>query len=290
MGNRARLALLGLAAATLAQGAEAAPLATMQYSIGAFTQSLRFMGDGSVLVACDGSVSVACDGSVVPVPVRGAQAAVAGDGSVRLLTPLVMLGDGSVRLGDGSVVPATDNGLLLPAVSFVPFPMISATVGVIDNGEATSFLITFGTVMNLAGPGYTYSLSGGGTLTDATGNGVAIGAGTAFGETAVLFGQVDGALAASTGSSASFPPPASGGIPPFVYPYTAADVSGAGSCASCDILSLSFAFTASGGGDQLDLFATFDVNPVEVPAPAPLGLLAAGLGMLGLVRLRGARG
>ncbi|WP_158639113.1 hypothetical protein [Elioraea rosea] len=290
MANGARLAFLGVAAAMLGQGAEAAPLATMQYSIGSLSQALQFMGDGSVLVACDGSVSVACDGSVVPVPVRGAQAAVAGDGSVRLLTPLVMLGDGSVRLVDTSVVPATENGLLLPAVSFIPFPMIAATVGVIDNGDPTSFLITFGTVMNLAGPGYSYSLSGGGTLTDMNGDRVGLGAGSAFGETAVLFGQVDGALVASTGTSASFPPPATGGIPPFVYPYTAADVSGAGTCASCDLLAMTFAFTASGGGDRLDLFATFDVNPVGVPAPAPLGLLAAGLAMLGLVRLRPARG
>lgn len=287
MGNPARAALLGATALLVAGGAQAAPLATMQYAIASFTQTLQFMGDGSVLVACDGSVSVACDGSVLPVPVSGARAAVLGDGSVRLVTPLVMLGDGSVRVGDGSVVPATDNGLLLPAVSFSPFPEIVASVGIVDNGAPTTFIVTFGTPMILDGPGYTYSLSGGGTLTDLTGNGVSLTQQPFQGGDGVFFGLVDNVLVAETGTSASFPPPATGGVPPFVYPYTASDAAGTGSCAACSLLVLSFAFAGSGDGDRADLQATFDVDAVSVPAPAPLGILAAGLIGLALARRRG---
>jgi hypothetical protein len=284
MGNLARAALMGATGLLAVEGAQAAPLATMQYAIGSFRQTLQFMGDGSVLVACDGSVSVACDGSVVPVPVQGAQAAVSADGSVRLATPLVMLGDGSVRVG--SVLPSTEDGLLLPAVSFSPFPMISAAVGVVDSGAATTFLITFGTLMSLPGPDYTYSLSGGGTLTDAGRDGVSLTQQLIQGGDGVLFGLVDNALVADTGTSQVNPPSATGGVPPFVYPYMAASVAGTGSCAACDLLSLAFAFTGSGNGDRVDLSATFDVNPVGVPAPAPLGLLAAGLLGLALVRRR----
>jgi hypothetical protein len=258
----------------------------MQYTIGSFTQTLQFMGDGSVRVACDGSVSVACDGSVVPVPVRGAEAAVAADGSVRLVTPLVMLGDGSVRVGDGSVVPANDDGLLLPAVTFSPFPMISPSLTAIDNFEPSTFLSVFTAYMSLSGNDYTYSLSGGGTLTDALGNGVSLTKEPLLGGNAVFLGLVDDALVTGTGDSASFPPPASGGVPPFTYPYSAPSVSGAGSCAACTLIGLAMAFTGSGGGDTISLSATFDVDPVSVPAPAPLGLLAAGLVGLALVRRR----
>ena len=59
MRKLARAALLGAAGLLAVEGAQAAPLATLRYTIGSFTQTLQFMGDGSVLVACDGSVSVA---------------------------------------------------------------------------------------------------------------------------------------------------------------------------------------------------------------------------------------
>jgi hypothetical protein len=268
------LATVGLFAAA---GAEAAPIATIQASIGSTARTIEFLLGGGIGF-CDGSVRT-CDGSVRPI--EGARWTANNNGSFRLATPLVMLGDGSVRVGDGSVVPPPElDRLLLPAVSFSPFPEISATVGVLDSGDPTTFIITFGTVMSLTGPGYTYSLSGGGTLTDVLGNGVSLTQQSFQGGDGVFFGLVDNALVAATGTTASFPPPATGGVPPFAYPYTAASVAGAGSCAACDLLSLAFAVAGSGNGDKADLFATFDVNPIGVAAPAPLGLLA--MGLLGL--------
>lgn len=73
----------------------------------------------------------------------------------------MMRGDGPVRVGDGSVVPGLDDGLLRPAVSCSPYPMISASLGVIDNGAPTTVVVTVSTVLSRGGTDHADSLSGG---------------------------------------------------------------------------------------------------------------------------------
>ena len=256
-----------------APAVKAAPLLTMEYSIGALSRALQFMGDGSVRIACDGSVLVACDGSVTPV--ANALAEVSGDGSVRLRTQITLFGDGSVRVGDGSVMPGQD-ALLLDALSFSPNPFIEALLGVTDFGAASTFLVTFGGPLTLGTNAFTYDLTGSATLTDASGDGITIGAVAQFGlPNGLIAGVVDGLGVASTGGTLA----AEG-----TFPLTPA--SGSESCVGCAFQLLAFGFEASGGGDQYAMSGRFDINPVSVPAPAPLGLLAAGLVMLGLVRRR----
>lgn len=283
--------ILGAAlSAGVVAAAQAAPVAvpvavlSVPYSIGTLTQTLQFLGDGSVRV-CDGSVLVACDGSVVPAP--NALAAVAGDGSVRLTRAITLLGDGSVRagdgsvrLGDGSVAPApnTDNlgSILLSSLSFSPNPFISASVSVVDNGAPTNFLITFGGSLALGGTAFTYELTGSATLTDATGDGVSLTAQPLLGlpTAGIIAGGIDAGGVAVIGSTLT-----GGGT------TTLPPASGAGTCASCTLQILAIGIQGSGNGDQYAVTGTFDITaPTAVPAPAPLGLLAVGL--LGLFAAR----
>lgn len=244
--------------------AHAAPVSvlTLPYSIGSLSRALQVMGDGSVRIACDGSVLVACDGSVVPVP--NASAAVTGDGSVRLLTEITLFGDGSVRAGDGSVMPGQDV-LVLRSLAASPNPFLSASITAVDEGDATTFSVAFITALSGVAEGFSYILSGSADLEDLQQPGISMTPISLAGVTSLVRSLVDGSGVAALGTEALSAPGT----------YALGPTSGTGSCVACDTQTLLFGFTGSGGGDRLTLAGTFDITPV--PAPAPLGLLAVGL-------------
>jgi hypothetical protein len=269
---------LSIAAAAAAAPAQAAPLLSMPYSIGAFSQALQFMGDGSVRVACDGSVLVACDGSVRVI--ENASFRTLGDGSVREVTPMVLLGDGSVRVGSAADLSGQD-GMALTSLTFSPNPLLTGSVFVLDAGSPTTFLFTFAGPISLGGTAFTYELAGSATLTDPTGGSVSLTAQPLLGLSTpgIIAGGVDGSPGVATigsnltGNGTTVLTPASGN----------------GTCVACALQILAFGLQGSGDGDKYSVTGTFDITDptVVVPAPAPLGLLASGLVLLGLVRRRG---
>jgi hypothetical protein len=263
-------ALVAAAFAGVAPVASAAPLLTMQYTIGSLSRALQFMGDGSVRIACDGSVLVACDGSVTPLP--NASFRTLGDGSVRELTPLWVLGDGSVRTG--SEPPSDLDGINLSAMTFSPNPYIAATLNVTDFGSSTTFLATFSGPLILGASAFDFALTGSATLTDAEGNGVSAGQVSQFGLDGMVVGAVDGVGLASLGA---------GGLSG-AGTYPLGSVTGAGSCAACAIQTLAIGLVGSGGGDQALVDARLDLAAAAVPEPGTLALL--GLGLAGLAAAR----
>jgi hypothetical protein len=258
--------LLATACASFTPTTWAAPLLSMQYQIGSLSQTLDFMGDGSVRF-CDGSVLVACDGSVLPVP--GASFRTLGDGSVRDRTQLLLLGDGSVRTG--SELPSDMDGILLSALTFSPNPFLEASVSIVDHGPSSTFLINFTGPLNLGTDEFDYTLEGSATLTDATGDGVSAGTVTALGLSGIVIGAVDFVGLASLGSTGLS---VSGSQP-------LGQTTGSGNCATCANQSLSIGLVGSGGGDQYVVNARLDLTAATaVPEPGTLGLLGLGLAVL----------
>jgi hypothetical protein len=259
-------ALLAATCASIAPAAWSVPLLSMHYQIGSLSQTLEFMGDGSVRF-CDGSVLVACDGSVLPVP--GASFRTLGDGSVRDMTQLLLLGDGSVRTG--SELPSDMDGILLSALTFSPNPFLEASVSIVDHGASTTFLMDFIGPLDLGTDEFDYTLEGSATLTDATGDGVSAGSVTAFGLSGIAIGAVDFVGLASLGSAGLSGDGA----------QSLGQKTGSGNCATCANQSLSIGLVGGGGGDQYVVNARLDLSAATaVPEPGTLGLLGLGLAVL----------
>jgi hypothetical protein len=244
----------------------AAPLLTMQYVIGSESGTLQFMPDLQVF-ACDGSVLVACDGSVQPI--ADVTFRTLGDGSVRDLTPIALLADGSVR-ALGGAESTTAEGIYLNSLNFSPNPLLSVSIAAVDVGDPSTFVLSFIGSLSLGGNTYAYDLTGTAELRDAGQDGISMTTTTLFGLDGLVAGAVDGSGIAAIGETIS----AAG---TFTLPGT----SGIGGCAACTSFGISLGFTGSGNGDTYTITSVFDLTPV--PTPAPLGLLVAGaLGLFGL--------
>jgi len=244
----------------------------MQYEIGSLSQALQFMEDRSVLIACDGSVLVACDGSVTPVPYASFRTL--GDGSVRELTPLWLLGDGSVRTG--SELPAGVDRINLSALTFSPNPFLAAAVSALDFGSQTTFLFTFSGPLILGANAFDFVLDGSATLIDAERDGVNAGEVSQFALNGLVFGAVDFVGLASLGSGGLTVPGVS----------SLGSATGAGSCVACASQALGIGFVGSGGGDQIVVDAKLDLTAAAVPEPGTLALIGFGLAGLAAARKR----
>lgn len=257
--------VLALGLVGFGQVAGAAPLVTMQYVIGNDIRSVQFLGDGSVRF-CDGSVLTACDGSVRPDATR-----VGANGGLTLVAPILLP-------GDGSVLPGEQDSLTLTSIDFSPNPFISGAVTFVDAGAPSNLLVTFSGLLSLGSTDFGYTLTGSATLTDAARDGVSLPAQTllSLATPGLIAGGVDGTGVAIIGSSLSGAGPA-----------TLTPAMGDASCVACAVQVLAFGIQGSGGGDVYAMTGTFDIRETTaVPAPAPLGILATGLVLLGLVRRR----
>ena len=252
---RLALAVLPVVAALLATPASAIALLlpAVQAGIGGVDLPL-----GTIEVQNDGSFrggfpAVACDGSALP---SGAQ------------------------LCDGSVLPNE----MSVTVSGSIFPFIDMTVSVVDNGAPTLFVVS---VFLPLDPGITgmadWSLEG--TLTvpgKPRLQGVVSPGGTPSGHfvEAQLNGGVPlaslGALSVAQGTGdvvAGFGP--------------SSGMTDCGAIGGCSGMTLWLGFTGLGDGQSMAINGRFNLDPATpIPLPAALPLLAAGLGLLGVMGRR----
>jgi hypothetical protein len=201
------------------------------------------------------------------------------DGQFRGSASLVLC-DGSVRTGVACGVNELAGAFLSLSVRGSIFPEILGNVTFVDAGTPTALNVTFTTLIPTIPGAATTSIEGSFTVpSDRTGTPVV---------SPLLSGSFVEGLA--VGPSGSFRVDVADGsiTPDPLLPTTESwgPFAGIADCAAidgCVSMSLVMGLQGLGGGAQYEMSGRFDLNgvpPTVVPLPAPLALLAAGLGLL----------
>jgi hypothetical protein len=150
-------------------------------------------------------------------------------------------------------------------------PVITAAIGVVDFGAASSFAVAVAAPLAppIAGLA-TGSLSISGSFAGTGG-----GSADPFLTPGIAQATIEGTGVADAGPAAVFVSP-SDTYGPFTVPY---NVDCANFGGTCDSFDLQISFTGSGGNDAISFTAIHTLDPAPIPEPATFVLL--GLGLLG---------
>lgn len=220
-----------------------------------------------------------------------------GGGGVRLLLPAAgadggfrdagsaVLCDGSVRVGTQCGANEVIEGLVSFSVEGSIFPFIDGTVTFIDYGAPTSLGVTFSALIPAISGLADTELSGSFTAPQSRKSppatvtglfGTPFVSGGVFGdsqETALFVADSSLALSDSGPTTKTWDPTTG------VF-----DCATVGVCAGVFVF---MGFDGLGDGGAYQISGRFDIDPVApIPLPAPVALLAAGLGLLGLTARR----
>jgi hypothetical protein len=151
---------------------------------------------------------------------------------------------------------------------------VSYTVSVTDEGDPSTFGFSFATPITPIAGLASFSFTGDFTLTDGRTDGVSV---ANSGLRPEYWRISTGNPLASVGDV--------GGVATLVgtgpHSFTASGTFDCASIGQCNFLQLEVYFTASGGGDRVLSTGRLDLDPLLVPEPGSLALVALGLAGLG---------